>query len=62
MLGIPLIHGVGKTVEGSPSLDRKNTAEGYTLENIWVISWRANRLKSNATREEIALLLQNWPK
>jgi hypothetical protein len=29
----------------SPSLDRKDSKKGYTKENIWVISSRANLLK-----------------
>ena len=33
----------------SPSLDRIRSEEGYTPENIWVISWRANKIKTNLT-------------
>lgn len=40
----------------SPSLDRMDPSKGYTRENIRVISWRANSLKSNATPLEIRLL------
>lgn len=35
----------------APSLDRKDSKKGYTKENIQVISWRANQLKSDATEE-----------
>ncbi len=35
--------------DDSPSIDRFNTLEGYTLKNIRTISWRANRIKSDAT-------------
>lgn len=41
----------------SPSIDRVDTSKGYTPENCRVISWRANRLKSDATPEELVLLL-----
>lgn len=46
----------------SPSLDRKNSAKGYTKKNTWVVSSRANILKNNATIEELELLLKNWKK
>ena len=36
-----------------PNLDRKINSLGYTPENIRVISDRANRIKSDATLEEI---------
>jgi hypothetical protein len=37
----------------SPSLDRLDSSKGYTPDNIWVISNRANEIKSNATLEEL---------
>jgi len=37
----------------SPSLDRINPTKGYTRDNIQVISWRANRYKSNATVDDL---------
>jgi hypothetical protein len=36
-----------------PSLDRKNNALGYEKGNVWVISFKANRMKTNATTEEL---------
>jgi hypothetical protein len=39
--------------EFSPSLDRIDSAKGYTKENIMVISYKANRMKSNATDLEL---------
>lgn len=36
-----------------PSLDRYNPAKGYVPGNVYVISYRANTLKNNATYEEI---------
>ena len=50
LLGIPLIVGGG---HNSPSLDRIDSAGGYTRDNIWVISNRANRIKSDATLAEL---------
>lgn len=53
-LGIPLRrdHG-GKRTDDSPSLDRIVPAAGYVKGNVRVISWRANRLKNDATLEEL---------
>jgi hypothetical protein len=41
-----------------PSLDRKVNNAGYVPGNIEVISDRANRLKSDATLEEIEAILE----
>lgn len=45
--------------KNSPSLDRKNNNLGYTPENIWVISQKANAMKGSATKEEL-LLFAKW--
>ena len=41
-----------------PTIDRIDNTKGYVPENIAVISWKANRLKSNATTEELQKLAQ----
>jgi hypothetical protein len=41
------------------SIDRKNSECGYTPENCKIISFKANRIKNNASTEEINLLAQN---
>lgn len=54
-LGIPLVEpqpGLGRQ-DGSPSLDRIDCSLGYVPGNVVVISWRANRIKSNATPDEL---------
>jgi hypothetical protein len=38
---------------GLPSLDRWDNAKGYVPGNVFVISVRANTLKSNATADEL---------
>ena len=40
----------------SPSLDRLDNNKGYTKENISVISYKANRIKNDASFEEIEKL------
>lgn len=43
--------------ESRPSLDRFIPANGYVIGNIRVISFRANRIKSDATLEEMRRVL-----
>jgi hypothetical protein len=61
ILGIPLEwsrnRGNGKlSLAGSPSLDRIDPTKGYVKGNVWIISHRANRIKSDATHEELKLV------
>ena len=37
----------------TPSIDRINPKKGYIKENIIVVSMKANRIKTDATVEEI---------
>lgn len=65
LLGIPIFRSVGSVNEhgrsnkmggagmNSPSLDRVDSSKGYVKGNVWVISWRANKIKSDATLEEL---------
>jgi hypothetical protein len=62
LLGMPFAFTQGKTVPASPSLDRKDSSKGYTPDNVWVISAKANRIKSDATTEEISMLVENLKK
>ena len=62
VLGIPLnIEKFGVRYD-SPSLDRRNSSLGYTKENIWVISSRANLLKNNASVDELYRLVRGLKK
>lgn len=59
VLGIPVF--VSNTYgpeANSPSLDRIIPALGYVKGNICVISWRANRLKSDATIDEMEAIIK----
>lgn len=53
ILGIPLFKGKSGGEANSPSLDRIEPELGYVPGNIVVISNRANRLKSDATIDEL---------
>lgn len=47
----------GRT-DNSPSIDRINSTQEYTKDNIQVISWRANRIKNDSTPEELMRIAQ----
>jgi hypothetical protein len=56
ILNIPLKFNRGSLQDNSYSVDRIDSSKGYTIENIEIISWRANRLKNNGTIDEIQKL------
>lgn len=61
VLGIPLISLMGSGEcrgmrDDSPSIDRIDNSRGYELDNIAIVSMRVNRIKSNATIEELRLI------
>jgi hypothetical protein len=57
VLGIPLRRAKGGCDDNSPTLDEIRYGRGYVLGNVAVISYRANRLKSDAGTEEIRAVL-----
>lgn len=59
ILEIPLFRGNGAACANSPSLDRKDPKKGYTKENIWVISHKANTMKSDAD-SELLIKFAKW--
>jgi hypothetical protein len=60
LLEIPLFRAGQKPTPNSPTLDRIIPTLGYVKGNIQVISFKANTMKSNATLEEMELLVKNW--
>lgn len=54
ILKIPIVvvRGEGRRFDG-PSLDRIDSTKGYTKDNVWIISDLANRMKQNATLEQL---------
>jgi hypothetical protein len=54
VLGISMKKGYSnKQSDNSLSIDRIDSKKGYEPGNIMFISWRANRLKNNATEDEL---------
>ena len=53
VFGMPLRYNVGGVSDDSVSIDRIDSSRGYEAGNIIVISWRANKLKNNASQEEL---------
>ena len=48
--------------DDSPSLDRKDSTKGYTPDNVWVVSRKANTIKSDATWQELLQVAGNLRK
>ena len=61
ILGIPMKIGDVFNTDNSPSLDRIKPDLGYVKGNVVVMSYRANRFKSDSTLEELKLLIA-WMK
>lgn len=62
ILGIPMRPSRGKQgpSDNSPSLDRIVPEEGYVRGNVVIISGRANRIKSDATLDELIRLARYY--
>lgn len=60
-LDIPLNtkKGRGRNNYDVPTLDRINSSFDYTEHNIQVISWKANKMKNDATAEELDVFATN---
>jgi hypothetical protein len=59
ILGIKLGISEGHSRDASPSLDRINNNLGYIKSNVRVISTKANKMKGDATLEEIEVFCKN---
>lgn len=53
ILGIKLSPGATSRRPYSPSMDRIDNSKGYVKGNVWIISCKANTMKSDATPEEL---------
>lgn len=62
LLNIPIHYHSSDSRNNWPSIDRINNTKGYTPDNVWIISNRANRLKSDSTPGELMKLALNLQK
>jgi hypothetical protein len=53
LLGTKLVRGRGPN---APSVDRLEASKGYTVKNTWVISYRANAIKNDASPLELHMV------
>ena len=52
VLGIPILYDAEARSENSPSLDKFDPKLGYVKGNVQIISWKANRLKSDGSPQD----------
>jgi hypothetical protein len=57
LLGIAIERKGTVRTDNSPSIDRIDSSLGYVKGNVWIVSWRANNIKTDATLEELELLV-----
>lgn len=57
ILEIPLDGYISKNRNNNPSIDRIDNTKGYIKGNVCIISFKANRMKSDLTIEELEKIL-----
>lgn len=57
VFGCEMEWGVGSNSPLSPSIDRIDSSQGYTIDNVQIMCWRANRIKADASLNELKLLV-----
>lgn len=57
VLGIPIYFYKGKPQDDSISIDRIDSSKGYTKDNIIIVSYRVNKIKSDASIQELEKIL-----
>lgn len=58
ILGIPLKWNRGTPKDNSYSFDRIDNSIGYTVDNLQILSYKANRAKNNLTDSELKKFCQ----
>lgn len=59
ILGIPMKVDISRKLsDNSISYDRIDNSKGYEVDNLMILSYRANRLKSDASLQEMKLLAE----
>jgi hypothetical protein len=59
VFGFDLIYGPGTKGKFAASIDRIDSTKGYTKNNVQIISYLANLMKSNASKSEM-VLFSRW--
>lgn len=59
ILNLKLKRGIGIKSKYSPSIDRIDNSKGYIKGNICVVSYLANHMKANASKEELLNFAKN---
>jgi hypothetical protein len=59
LLGIELTYNAIKSEFNCASIDKVNSSKGYTRDNCKIISFKANRIKSDASIKELEILVRN---
>ena len=59
-LGIPIKMENGQASDNSLSIDRINSEKGYSFDNCIFVSWRANKLKSDASLNELVRIAEYY--
>lgn len=57
IFGIPLSFSTGRRMDNSYSLDRVDNTKGYIKGNVLVVSWKANRMKGDASIKDLERLV-----
>ncbi len=60
VLGIPLAFNRGSVQDNSISFDRIDSTKGYTRDNLIVVSYRVNKLKSDASLDEMRRMVEYY--
>lgn len=58
VLGIPIYFHRNHVQDDSISFDRIDSSKGYSKDNLVVVSYRVNKLKSNATLDEMKKIVK----
>lgn len=59
ILEIKLELGKANQYDSAPSIDRIDSTKGYIKGNVRVVSFMANKMKSNATKEQCLIFAKN---
>lgn len=59
LLKVPFILGEKGNYEYTPTIDRIDNSKGYTKDNVWIITKKANSMKNSATLDELHTFCTN---